>query len=70
MLSKGKKDKKMGQNIETPQSLFWLSSDDLNEGLNQLFERVVEIPRMRHGSKQSLDTLISEEALIREVFEE
>ena len=38
--------------------------DDLAEGLNSLFEREVQIPRMRYGSKQSLDTLISEEALL------
>lgn len=39
-------------------------TDDLAEDLNSLFERKVEIPRMRHGSKQTLDTLINEEALL------
>jgi len=37
---------------------------DLAEGLNELFEKKVEIPRMRHGSRQSLDTLINEEAYL------
>jgi len=35
---------------------------DLAEGLNSLFESVVEIPRMRHGKRQMLVTLINEEA--------
>ena len=39
-------------------------TDDLAEGLNELFERKVEIPRMRHGSRQTLDTLINEEAYL------
>lgn len=39
-------------------------TDGLAEGLNNLFDREVEIPRIRHGSKQTLDTLISEEALL------
>jgi len=30
--------------------------------LNGLFDRIVPIPRVRHGFKQTLDTLISEEA--------
>ena len=32
--------------------------------LNCLFESKVEIPRTRHGKRQTLDTLISEEALL------
>jgi CRISPR-associated protein Cas1 len=39
-------------------------TDDLAEGLNQLFESKVEIPRMRHGNRQTLDTLINEEAYL------
>jgi len=39
-------------------------TNDLAEGLKQLFEKTVEIPRMRHGSKQTLDTLINEEAYL------
>lgn len=38
--------------------------DSLAEGLNGLFNREVEIPRIRHGKRQTLDTLISEEALL------
>jgi len=32
--------------------------------LNNLFEKTVEIPRIKHGYKQTIDTLISEEALL------
>ena len=39
-------------------------ADKLAEGLNGLFESEVDIPRIRHGKKQTLDTLISEEALL------
>jgi CRISPR/Cas system-associated endonuclease Cas1 len=39
-------------------------TNDLAEGLNHLFDSVVEIPRMRYGSKQTLDTLINEEAYL------
>jgi hypothetical protein len=38
--------------------------DDLAEGLNTLFDREVEIPRMRYGSKQTLRTLLNEETLL------
>jgi hypothetical protein len=43
-------------------------ADSLAEDLNLLFERTVEVPRMRHGSKQTIDTLISEEALLLAKF--
>jgi len=36
----------------------------LAEDLNRLFERKVEIPRIKHGKRQTLDTLICEEALL------
>jgi hypothetical protein len=39
-------------------------TDELAEDLNLLFERMVEIPRIRHGSRQALDTLINEEAFL------
>jgi hypothetical protein len=51
---------KMGKRIH----LCEYETDDLAEGLNNLFEREVEIPRIKHGSKQTLDTLINEEALL------
>lgn len=39
-------------------------ADSLADGLNVLFNRKVEIPRIKHGKKQTLDTLISEEAFL------
>jgi hypothetical protein len=39
-------------------------TNDLAEGLNNLFEKTVEIPRIKHGNKQTVDTLINEEALL------
>ncbi len=39
-------------------------TDSLADDLNNLFESVVEIPRVRYGKKQTLDTLISEEAML------
>jgi CRISPR-associated protein Cas1 len=41
-----------------------IDSKKLLHGLNQLFESEVEIPRIRHGKKQTLETLINEEALL------
>jgi len=37
---------------------------ELTQKLNDYFERKVEIPRIKHGSKQTIETLISEEALL------
>jgi len=34
----------------------------LSPCLNGVFENTVEIPRIKHGNKQTLDTLINEEA--------
>lgn len=39
-------------------------TNELAEGLNNLFEREVKFPRIRYGSKQAFDTLINEEALL------
>jgi CRISPR/Cas system-associated endonuclease Cas1 len=39
-------------------------TNELADALNDMFKRVVDIPRIRHGFKQTLDTLISEEALL------
>jgi len=36
---------------------------ELTEKLNRLFETKVEIPRIKHGNKQELETLINEECL-------
>jgi hypothetical protein len=32
--------------------------------LNGYFESKIEIPRIKHGSKQTIETLINEEALL------
>jgi hypothetical protein len=39
-------------------------TNELAEDLNGLFDHILEIPRIRHGSKQTLDTLINEEAYL------
>jgi CRISPR-associated protein Cas1 len=39
-------------------------TDSLAEGLNELFNRKVHIARIKHGFSQTIDTLISEEALL------
>ena len=51
---------KMGKRIH----LCEYETDSLADGLNGVFNREVEIPRIKHGKKQTLDTLISEEALL------
>jgi CRISPR-associated endonuclease Cas1 len=37
---------------------------ELADALNRLFDCKVEVPRIRHGKRQTLDTLICEEALL------
>ncbi|MEM2111718.1 MAG: hypothetical protein QXX08_07560, partial [Candidatus Bathyarchaeia archaeon] len=37
---------------------------ELTEELNRFFETKVPISRIRHGSKQQIETLINEEALL------
>jgi len=39
-------------------------TNELMRGLNAYLESRVEVPRIRHGSKQTLETLINEEALL------
>lgn len=51
---------KMGKRIH----LCEYEADSLAEGFNSLFQSEVDIPRIRYGKKQTLDTLISEEALL------
>jgi hypothetical protein len=51
---------KMGKRIH----LCEFETNDLAEGLNLFFERQVQIPRIRHGSEQTIDTLINEEAYL------
>jgi CRISPR/Cas system-associated endonuclease Cas1 len=55
---------KMGKRIH----LCSYETNDLAEGLNSLFNTEVQIPRIKHGYKQTLDTLISEEALLLAKF--
>lgn len=40
-----------------------LAKDMMSE-LNSFFELKVEIPRIKHGNKQTVETLINEEALL------
>jgi hypothetical protein len=51
---------KMGKKIH----LCEFEADSLAEDLNRLFDRMIEVPRIKHGSRQSIDTLIAEEALL------
>jgi len=50
---------KMGKRIH----LCEYEADSLADDLSGLFERVVEVPRVNRGRRQTLDSLISEEAL-------
>ena len=43
-------------------------TNDLAEGITQLFEKQVKVPRVRHGSNQSLNSLICEEAFLLAKF--
>ena len=51
---------KMGKKIH----LCEFEADNLAEGLNSLFDRRVDVARIKHGNSQTVDTLISEEALL------
>lgn len=51
---------RMGKRIH----LCEFETNELAEDLNLLFDRVVDVPRMRHGNKQTIDTLINEEAYL------
>jgi hypothetical protein len=51
---------KMGKRIH----LCEYEADSLAEGLDGLFERIVEVPRINRGRRQTFDSLISEEALL------
>jgi CRISPR/Cas system-associated endonuclease Cas1 len=55
---------KMGKRIH----LCEYETNDLAEGLNELFERKIDVARVRHGSRRSLDTLINEEACLLAKF--
>ncbi len=55
---------KMGKRIHLCQ----FEADSLAEDLSLLFQRTIEIPRIRHGSRQTIDTLINEEAFLLAEF--
>jgi len=55
---------RMGKRIH----LCEFEAGELARDLNSLFERKVEIPRIKHGKRQTLDTLICEEALLLAKF--
>jgi CRISPR-associated endonuclease Cas1 len=55
---------KMGKRIH----LVEYEADSLAEGLNLFFDRFVDIARIKHGNRQTIDTLISEEALLLAKF--
>ena len=39
-------------------------TDSLAEDLNSFFDRMVDVERIKVGNRQTIDTLISEEALL------
>jgi len=39
-------------------------ANDMMKRLNSFFESMIEMPRVRHGNKQTVETLINEEALL------
>ena len=41
-----------------------LFRQDVTRKLSDYFESIIEIPRMRHGKRQTVETLINEEALL------
>jgi CRISPR/Cas system-associated endonuclease Cas1 len=51
---------KMGKKIH----LCEFEADSLAEDLANLFDRLVDVTRIKHGNRQTIDTLISEEALL------
>jgi len=51
---------KMGKRIH----LCEFETNELAEALNQFFDRMVEVPRIKVGNRQTIETLINEEALL------
>ena len=51
---------RMGKKIH----LLNIKTDSITKDLNSLFERTIEIPRIKVGKKQTLETLINEETLL------
>ena len=55
---------KMGKRIH----LIEYEAGRLAEGLNLFFDRFIAVPRVKHGNRQTVDTLISEEAFLLAKF--
>ena len=51
---------KMGKKIHLKE----YETDSLAEDLNAFFDRMVDVERIKVGKRQTIDTLISEEALL------
>ena len=51
---------KMGKKIHLKE----YETDSLAEDLNAFFDRMVNVERIKVGKRQTIDTLISEEALL------
>ena len=51
---------KMGKKIYLKE----YETDSLAEDLNTFFDKMVEVPRIKVGKRQTIDTLIAEEALL------
>jgi len=49
---------------EKAEARYDYDSKGLTSGLNNYFETMMEIPRIKVGKKQTFETLISEEALL------
>jgi hypothetical protein len=41
-----------------------LDTKELMNSINKYFETMIEIPRIKHGKRQTFETLINEEALL------
>jgi hypothetical protein len=51
---------KMGKKIHLKE----YEADSLADDLSLFFDRMVNVERIKHGNRQTIDTLISEEALL------
>lgn len=56
ILTRGKKGKREYLNKS--------KTDEFMRGLNQYFENFIDIPRIKIGKRQTIETLINEEALL------
>jgi 23S rRNA pseudoU1915 N3-methylase RlmH len=61
---KFKTEKASGQKKRKREYLVDVETKDFSKRLNDYFETYVEIPRIKVGKRQTIETLISEEALL------